>query len=170
MVRRTLVGISLVVVAAVLIIPGVSGATTHVKVGPKQTFDGLVNGSTGTPTPAIIKVACPGPSTVGRTAHPLPGQTVEVRLATSTVARSGHAGDHASSIGVFFGPPPPGSAGPGEVSFARYGVPKAIPTSLSFPCSGIGVVTFIPFPNNPATFRSASVPVVYGNVAANSAG
>ena len=170
MVRRTLVGISLLVVAAALMVPGVSGATTHAKVGPRQIFDGSVNGSLGTPTPAIIEVVCPGPSTVGRTAHPLPGQTVEVRLAPSAAARSGRTGDHATSIGAFFGPPPPGATGPGEVSFARYGVPKAIPTSLTFPCRGTGVVTFIPFPNNPATFRSASVPVEYADVAAGSAG
>ena len=167
MVRRTLVSALLMVVAAGLIAPGVCGATTHTKVGPHQFFAGSVNGSLGTPTPAIIEVVCPGPSNL--TGHPLSGQTVEVGLAISTTSSSGYTGNGARSIGVFFGPPPPSKVGPGQVIFTRYGVPKAIPTSLNLPCGGTGVVTFVPFPESPPTSRSESVAVEYANVAATSA-
>ncbi len=169
MARRTLVGTSLVVVAASLITPGVSSATTHTKVRPHQYFAGSVNGSLGTPTPAVIKVVCPGPATPGQTGHPLSGQTVEVGLTASAIGNPGYTGDRATSIAAFFGAPPPSTAGPGQVTFTRYRVSKAIPTSLNLPCGGTGVVTFVPFPQSPPTSRSASVAVEFANVAATSA-
>ena len=169
MVRRTLVGASLIVVIAGFIVPGVSGAMTHSKVGPHQYFAGSVNGSFGAPVPAAIKVVCPGPTRLGQTGHPLSGQTVEVGMAISTFWNWGYTGKNASSIAVFFGPPPPSVAGPGQVTFTRYGVSKAIPTSLNLPCSGSGAVTFVPFPESPPTSRSESVAVDFENVAATSA-
>jgi hypothetical protein len=81
------------------------------------------------------------------------------------LANAGYTGNSATSIGVFFGAPPP-AAGPGQVSFTRYGVPKAIPTSLELPCGGSGQVTFVPFPQSPPTSRAATVPVVFANIAA----
>jgi hypothetical protein len=168
MVRRTLIGASLIVVAAGFIAPGVSGALTHSKIGPHQHFAGSVNGSFGAPVPAVIKVVCPGPARLGQSGHPLSGQTVEVSMAISMFSNSGFTGKNASSIAVFFGPPPPSMTGPGQVTFTRYGVPKAIPTSLNLPCSGSGVVTFVPFPESPPTSRSEGVAVDYENVAATS--
>ncbi len=169
MVGRALVGGSLMMVAVGLIAPGVSGAAPHAKVRPHQYFAGSVNGSLGTPVPAMVKVVCPGPVSFGRTGHPLAGQTVAVGRAISTESGSGYTGSDATVIGVFFGAPPPGSAGPGQVTFARYGMAKAVPTSLSLPCGGTGVVTFVPFPVSPPTSRSATVAVEYANVAAASA-
>ena len=166
MLRRSLIGASLVAIAAVVITPGVGGATTHTKVGPHQYFAGSINGSLGLPTPAIIRVVCPGPATLGQRGHPLTGQTVEVGLTITTTSNPSYTGKAATSIGVFFGPPPPSSIGPGQVNFKKYGVPKAIPTSLNLPCDGTGVVTFLPFPESPPTSRSASVAVQYANVAA----
>jgi hypothetical protein len=165
---RRLLGTSLVVIAVGLFIPGVSGAATHLKVGPHQYFAGSVNGSPGGPTPVTIRVVCPGPE--AQRGHPLSGQTVEVGPAVTTASSIGYTGSDASSIRAFFGPPPPTATGSGQVSFRRYGVPKAIPTSLSLPCQGTGVVTFIPFPESPPTSRSASVPVQYANVAVTAAG
>ena len=163
--RRRLAGTALVVsvIATGLLLPGVSSAATHPKVGPHQYFAGSVNGSLGTSTPAVIKVVCPGPE--AQRGHPLSGQTVEVRLAVATTRSVGYTGNDATSIGTFFGPPPPTTTGPGQVSFREYGVPKAVPTSLSLPCQGTGVVTFVPFPESPPISRSASVPVQYENIA-----
>jgi hypothetical protein len=95
---------------------------------------------------------------------------VEVGPAASTAASIGYTGDDATSISAFFGPPPPAATASGQVSFRKYGVPKAIPTSLSLPCQGTGEVTFLPFPEDPPTSRSASVPVQYANVAVTAAG
>jgi hypothetical protein len=145
-------------------IPATAGAATHPKVGAHQYFEGLVNGSLGTTgRPALIKVVCPGPD--GRTGHPLGKQTLEVELSKAVLAGSGYTGNDATSISAFFGAPPPTAAGPGAVSFTRYGVAKAIPTSLELPCSGSGHVTFVPFPESPPTSRSASVAVEFVNVA-----
>jgi hypothetical protein len=166
--RRRLLGASLVAIAVGLFLPGVGGAATHPKVGPHQYFAGSVNGSLGRPTPAIIRVVCPGPE--AQQGHPVSGQTVVVGPAVSTATTVGYTGNGATSISAFFGPPPPTATGPSQVSFRRYGVPKAIPTSLSLPCQGTGVVTFIPFPESPPTSRSASVPVEYENVAVTPVG
>jgi len=154
--------------AAALMLPGVSGAATHPNVRPHQYFAGSVNGSLGTPTPAVIKVVCPGPE--AQRGHPVSGQTVEVGLAVAATRNVGYTGNDATSIGAFFGAPPPTTTGPGQVNFREYGVRKAIPTSLSLPCQGTGVVTFVPFPESPPTSRSASVPVQYENIAVAAAG
>jgi len=164
-VRRALVGAAVTVVVGIVALPGVSGAATHTRIGPHQHFAALVNGSAGTPAPAVIRMACPGPTFVGQTGHPLAGQTVEVRLDPAVAGGPGYTGNSARSIGVFFGPPPPSTTAPGQVSFTRYGIPKAIPTTLTFPCGGTGFVTFVPFPQSPPTSRSASVAVAYANVA-----
>jgi hypothetical protein len=114
-------------------------------------------------------VICPGPVGIGRTGHPLAGQTVEVGRTLPTGSNSGYTGSSATSIAAFFGAPPPVTAGPGQVDFSRYGVAKAIPASLSLPCGGTGAVTFVPFPESPPSSRSESVPVEYTNVAATPA-
>jgi hypothetical protein len=141
-----------------------AGAATHAKVGPHQYFDGLVNGSTGVGSPAIVKVVCPGPDSGA--GHPLAGQTVEVTAPKAILPTSGYTGKSATSVSVFFGAPPPAAAGPGQVDFIKYGVAKAIPRSLDLPCSGTGHVTFVPFPQSPPTSRAATVAVEYVNVAA----
>jgi hypothetical protein len=165
MLRRTLVGGSLVV-AAFAILPASGGASTHPRIRPGQFFVGSVNGSLGQPKPATIRVICPGPS-VGP-GHPLAGQTVEVGRVPGPVPNAGYTGKSATSISVFFGAPPPNAGAIGPVSFTRYGVAKPIPTSISVPCGGSGVVTFVPFPQSPPTSRAATVPVVFANIAATS--
>ena len=165
--RRTslllLFGASLVLAAAAPASAS-AGAATHGKVGPRQYFDGLVNGSLGSGKPAIIKVVCPGPAS--RTGHPLAKQKVEVSEPKAILSTSGYTGKDATSISAFFGPPPPSATGSGQVRFTRYGIAKPIPTSLNLPCSGSGHVTFVPLPQSPPTSRSASVAVKYVNVAA----
>ncbi len=81
------------------------------------------------------------------------------------LSTSGYTGNGATSIGAFFGAPPPAN-GPGQVSFTKYGVSKQVPTALNLPCSGTGQVTFVPFPQSPPTSYAATVAVEYVNVAA----
>ena len=140
-----------------------AGAATHDKIGPHQHFVGLVDGSIGVGSPAIIKVVCPGPES--QTGHPLRGQTVEVTEPKAILSTSGYTGNDAISIGAFFWAPPPAANGPGQVNFAKYDVTKSIPTTLNLPCGGTGQVTFVPFPQSPPISQAATVAVEYINVA-----
>jgi len=136
------------------------------KVGPHQYFEGLVNGQPGSGSPVPIKVACFGPVMPGEKGHPLAGQTVEVtRPLVIVLGHSGYTGKNATSIVAFFGPPPP-TPSPvppraSTVTFTRYDVKKPIPTSVLLPCSGTGLVYFIPFPQSPPSSRDATVSVSY---------
>jgi hypothetical protein len=140
-----------------------AGAANYPKVGPHQYFDGLVNGSIGVGSPAVIKVVCPGPE--NQTGHPVAGQTVQVTEPKAILPTSGYTGNDATSIGVFFGAPPPDANGPGQVTFTKYGVLKSIPKNLNLPCGGTGQVTFVPFPQSPPISRTATVAVEYVDVA-----
>ena len=166
MIRFRLVGVTVAagaaIAAAVCVAPAASASGAHV--GPRQYFTATVNGNTGETTPVVIKMVCAGPSATG---HPLAGQTVAVHQifppAGGTTAL-GYTGARATSIGLFFGPPPPAFApATTYVNFPRYGS-KAIPTSLTLPCSGTGHATFVPLPMDPSE-HSISVPVTFGNVA-----
>ena len=160
--RTLLFGACLALFAAAAV-SGNAGAAAHEKIGPHQYFDGLVNGSIGVGSPAIIKVVCPGPES--QSGHPLKGQRVEVTEPKAILSTSGYTGNEATSIGVFFGAPPPAENGAGQVNFTRYGVAKSIPTSLNLPCDGTGQVTFVPFPQSPPSSQAATVAVEYINVA-----
>jgi hypothetical protein len=119
------------------------------KIGPDQYFRGLVNGSTGQPYPAIIRMACFGPIRPGQLGHPFAGQTVEVQQVPLTAGANGDlgfTGPHGTQIGAFFGPLPPSSQGGSPVLFQYYGVPEPIPTSELLPCGGPGTVAFVPLP------------------------
>lgn len=137
-------------------------------IGPKQLFDGQVNGVT---SGAVIKVDCPvsfpppptpvpESSAVPLTGHPAAGQTVDVvYVAPSPVSNSntgftGEVGDHV--IVQFESGPTVGRI----VTLSNYGVKVAIPTSLTLPCSGTGKVSFVPAPSSD-TARAATVPVTY---------
>ena len=169
--RPVVVAVSIVVAGALaLTLPGWSVgsafAGSHPRVAPHQTFDGYVNGRRGGwRHPVTLFMDCIGPIVPGQTGHPLPDQSVEVRLATEARRLSGATGDAATNIEAFFGTLPPGStfstSSTSTVSFSRYGVVKSIPTSIELPCSGTSQVTFVPFPRSPPTSRPATVPVRY---------
>jgi hypothetical protein len=136
------------------------------KVGPNQVFAASVNRQTGVGMPAAIRMACFGPIRPGQTGHPMGGQTVEVLRPEVVVANDGFTGPTANEIRVFFNAPPPSPAATPTVSssvtFHRYGVRRAIPTSMFLPCAGRGNVYFVPLPAGalgPA--RSGVVPVNY---------
>ena len=148
-----------VVTATAVVIGGASGAiaATHV-VKPHQHFIGLVNGSTGRPTPAVIQMACFGPITPGQTGHPFAGQTVAVHRVPPS-PRSGLTGPHATSIGVFFGTLPPSGGSSSPIDFTTYGT-LPIPTSETLPCAGSSTVNFVPIPVEPGS-RYFAVPAYY---------
>lgn len=151
--------------ALVLALAPAASADAVVAVGPNQFFTAQVNGPASTAAPSAIKVICPGPATPGQTGHPVAGQTVEVLLVLPPVVSPnalGFTGSAAHQIDVFFGPASSGVAAP--VTLTAYGVVAKIPTTLLLPCSGTGVVDFVPVPTS-ATARSYEVPVVYENIA-----
>jgi hypothetical protein len=141
-----------------------AAAVAH-KVGPDQYFTGVINGTDGnTVNPIPLQMACFGPLSPGETGHPLGGQTLAVhQLFPPTGASSlGETGDD-TSIYVFFGAIPPGSADTAKaksttVSFTRYDKAKRLPTSLTLPCSGTETVWFVPVPVSPPS-RSQAVTV-----------
>jgi hypothetical protein len=152
--------LGLAVLALVSTAPPVSAAGT---VGPKQYFTGVINGKNGnTIIPITIQMACVGPIRPGQTGHPLGGQTVAVHQLfppATAVGSLGYTGTD-SEIGVFFNAPPPSvaSASAGTPIFHRYDQPRPLPTSLTLPCAGTGMVWFTPIPVVPPS-QSASVPV-----------
>jgi hypothetical protein len=98
--------------------------------------------------------------------HPMAGQTVEVLRPEAILTKDGFTGPNANSIMAFFTAPPPSPAklapAGSSVTFHRYAVPHAIPTSLLLPCAGTGNVYFVPLPMSPlGPARSAVVPVRY---------
>ncbi len=141
------------------------------KVGPGQYFTGVINGTNGnTAIPIPIQMACFGPVKPGATGHPMGGQTLAVHQlfppsVTGTLGRTGND----STIGVFFGAPPPSARhGAGAravsktISFVHYDRTKGLPTSLTLPCDGTGTVWFVPIPVVPPS-QATAVPVEFAS-------
>jgi hypothetical protein len=135
-----------------------------VGVGPDQFFGGLVNGSNGTTAPAPVQTSCRGPVTAGETGHPLPGQTVEVLLASpASSSRAGFTGSAAKSIiaDLIYTPTPTGPTFIEQVAtFTSYNVAAPIPVTITVPCGGSGEMSFMPNPGS-QTAKPATVPVVF---------
>lgn len=139
-----------------LAIAGTIAAASPVQaaqVGPHQYFTGQVFGAT---TQSVIQVACAGPATTG---HPVPGQTVEVSEILPPVnTQAGYTGDQAVEIdaALIY------STGPVPVkvpiaTFTQYFVKLPIPTSITVPCGGTGVMSFSPYPLDSGTPSKVSV-------------
>jgi hypothetical protein len=153
---------SLVASLATLASASAAGAS-YVRIDPHDFFIATVNGSTGQNAPVTIRMACAGPVYPGETGHPLGYQTVGVKRVPpppAGTATLGYTGDNGTSIGAFFGPPPPTTgAGSSYVSFQVYRT-KPIPIDLELPCIGSGQVIFVPLPLLPPA-RSIAVPVKF---------
>ena len=115
-------------------------------VGPKQYFYGQVFGATSSTAQDVIEVACVGPEATG---HPFSGQFVEVQQVfppvTTTVGYTGNSGVEIDAALTW-------SRGTITVvspiaKFTSYGVAMPIPTSITVPCSGSGVMNFAPSPD-----------------------
>ena len=163
-----IVAVALGTAAAVAAPAGASSPVASVgKVGPKQYFTGVINGTDGnTSTPIVIDMACFGPLTPGETGHPMSGQTLAVhQLFPPSTAKAGTLGytGKDSAIG-FFTAAPPSAGGPAaaaaDTTFTRYDKTRPLPTSLTLPCAGTGTVWFSPIPVIPPS-RGAAVPVEF---------
>ena len=129
-------------------------------VGPKQYFYGQVFSSTSSTAQAVIRVGCAGPEATG---HPLSGQFVEVQQVfppvTTTVGYTGNSGAEIDASLIW-------SRGTVTVvspiaKFTSYGVSMPIPTSITVPCSGSGVMNFAPSPNPDNSGFSSNVDVTF---------
>ena len=129
-----------------------------IPIEPNGFFSGYINGHP--PGQAIIFTSCFGPITPGETGHPLGNQTIEVKPANAagSAVDVGYTGSAAHSIVATLGP----SAAANSViaDFTSYYVIDDIPTTITVPCSGSGVVTFTPLPTSP-TASSATLAVTF---------
>ena len=164
--RRTPAGIAIaaplvaLIAAAATLAPTAVAASAQMRIGPHQFFRATVNGATGEQRRVNIGVGCVGPIHPGETGHPLPNQMVGVQFMQPPPSPIplGYTGNRGTSIGAFFGAPPPGAPPSASyVRFTSYGL-RGIPTSLVLPCSGTGQVTFVALPLDPSE-RSTAVPV-----------
>jgi hypothetical protein len=123
------------------------------QVGPGQYFTGQVFGATAQ---SVIEVACAGPASTG---HPVAGQTVEVaELLPPVSTQAGYTGDQAVEIDTTL----IYSTGPALVqvpiaTFTQYFLKLPIPTSITVPCGGTGVMNFSPYPLDSGTPSKVSV-------------
>ena len=169
MLRRALVATVTLLAATALVVgtsPSGAAVPPQGKIGPREYFVGLVNGNSGLSHHAQIRVACPGPVRSGETTHPLPNQPLEVTRPVAILTKDGYTGSNGTQINAYYGIPPTATSTGGIATFFRYGVKKAIPTTLNVPCSGTGHITFISFPRDPGVSRAFVVPVEFVNIAA----
>ena len=155
-------------VLAAAAVPSAAFATGPVQdplpIGPNEYFVGLVNGKTAD---ATIDMVCPSPFSPGETGHPLAGQTLEVETVLAITSVTGYTGSAAHSIDALFNPTSVGTSANPPVVFTSFFAPAPIPTTDTFPCSGSGVISFVPLPTSP-TARGFAVSVTFGNITSGS--
>lgn len=152
---------ALALIAAAAPSAGAGPVQDPIPIGPGVYFTAQVNAHGG---PAVITVVCPGPITATSTGHPLAGQKVEVLSGAPTSAIDGYTGTAAHSIDAIVSGPS-GSTVNLPIVLTSFFAPVAIPTTLVLPCSGTGVVSFVPIPASP-TARGFAVKVTFVDIAA----
>lgn len=158
MFKRSIRALTTLAAAAGVAAVAPAAPAAAVVVGQQQYFVGSVNGHTAN---AVIDVVCPGPTNTG---HPIANQSVAVAfLLTPTSTTVGYTGLSATSINAWLSwptpitPPPPVQV----ATFTSYGT-VPIPTTITVPCSGTGVMSFVPAPNNSG--RASTVNVTFVNL------
>lgn len=137
-----------------------SAVQDPIPVRPDMYFTASVNGS----SPAVIKVACPGPVFPGETTHPVTGQSVEAdAIVPPSTAPLGYTGSAATAIDVVLTAPTPVTAN-SAIVLTSFFAPAAIPTTWTVPCSGTGTLSFIPSPGS-ATAQTLTLSVTFANIA-----
>jgi hypothetical protein len=159
--HRLLLPAAIALMAATTPVAAASGPVQDpIPVGPNMFFTALVNGKSAN---AVVTVVCPGPVTGTSTGHPISGQTLEVLTVLPPVTTTvGYTGSAAHSIDAIFSAPPSASVNP-PVVLTSFFAPVPIPTTLNLPCSGSGVVSFVPIPTSP-TARGVAVTVTFVNI------
>jgi hypothetical protein len=155
--RVAIASASALIAGGALAIPASAQAVT---VGPHQYFLGKVLGLTSATAPNVIAVVCAGPVATG---HPAPGQSVEVQLFLPPVNTTlGYTGNSAKEIDADL----IWSRGPVTVvtfvaALTSYFVQVPIPTSITVPCSGSGVMSFMPSPDPDNSGKASNVDVTF---------
>jgi hypothetical protein len=153
----TLVGAAIVLAGIIATaVPSGAAPAAALRVGPHQSFAGLVNGHAGN---ATIEVLCPGPLRINQTGNPVAGQTVAVESPTPVAAVVGYTGTRARSIAATLIAPATTTAAGVTLTFERYGS-QPIPTTVLLPCLGTATMVFSPQPTSP-TARVDRVKVTF---------
>ena len=156
--RYAALAVAACAMAAVAATPAIAHAQDPIPIRPGQYFSGFINGHP--PGQAIIWTACFGPTTPGETGHPLANQTIEVEPANiaGSAVDLGYTGTVGNSIVATLGP---SSTSVNVLAkFTAYFVVQHIPTTITVPCAGSGVVSFTPVPGSPSAF-SANLSVTF---------
>ena len=164
MLSRTASRIALASVSALIAAGGAFAIPASAQagpVGPKQYFYGQVFGvASSSAGQGVIRVACAGPESTG---HPLPGQAVDVQqIFPPAATTTGYTGNFGTEIDAAL----TWSRGTITVvtpiaTFTSYGVMMPIPTSITVPCNGSGVMGFAPSPNPDRSGTASSVSVTF---------
>jgi hypothetical protein len=154
--RIAIASAAVAVAGGVLAVPAVAQAGT---VGPKQYFYGEVFAVASSTAHNVIHVACAGPASTG---HPVSGQSVAVHQIFPPTTTAGYTGNFGTEIDTSLA----WSQGTITVvtpiaTFTSYDDPAPIPTSITVPCSGSGVLNFSPYPDPDGTGRSSDVNVTF---------
>jgi hypothetical protein len=154
-----------VIAAAVLAVPTVaSAASGGPAVGPDQFFTGTVVDATSTSSASsdVIVVDCVA-SSAAATGNPAPGQFVEVNPAPAVGAVTGFTGSAADGIEadlIWSLTNPPITVDDPIASLTAYATPSPIPTDIQVPCSGTGVLSFVPQPGS-ATAQTYTLHITF---------
>lgn len=163
MLRRTASRVA--IASAVMLVAGGALAAPAMadggQVGPKQYFDGEVFGLTTSSAQDVILVSCAGAASTG---HPVADQYVAAHQfyppVTTTYGYTGNSGTEIDvnliySIGTIT------VVTPTFATLTYYDTKAEIPTSLTVPCSGTGVVAFTPSPDPDGSGRTSDVGVTF---------
>ena len=163
MFRRTALRIASA--SAIALVAGAAVATPALAaggpIGPKQYFYGEVFGLSSSTLPNVIAVACAGPATIG---HPVAGQYVAAhQIFPPIAATTGYTGNDANEINVnlFYSQGTISVLTPVFATLRYYDQNVEIPTSLTVPCNGTGVLDFTPSPDPGNSGSASSVTVTF---------
>jgi hypothetical protein len=155
--RVTFASACALIVGGALAIPASAQAGP---VGPKQFYDGQVFGIASATTQDVIGVGCAGPATTG---HPLPGQSVAAhQIFPPAATTAGYTGNFGTEIRADL----TWSRGTITVvtaigTLTSYDVKVSIPTTITVPCSGSGVMSFTPSPDPDNSGKASDVSVTF---------
>jgi hypothetical protein len=153
------------IASAAMLVAGTALATPAMadggQVGPKQYFDGQVFGLTSASAQDVILVSCAGPASTG---HPVAGQYVAAHQFFPPVTTTyGYTGNYGTEIDVnlIYSIGTITVVTPTFATLTYYDTKSEIPTSLTVPCSGTGVVVFTPSPDPDGSGRASDVDVTF---------
>lgn len=163
MFRRTASRIA--IASAVMLVVGGALATPAMadggQIGPKQYFDGEFFGLTSASSHNVIQVSCAGPASTG---HPVAGQYVAAHQFFPPITTSyGYTGNSGTEIDVnlIYSIGTITVVTPTFATLHYYDTKSEIPTSLTVPCNGAGVLEFTPMPDSDHSGITSTVDVTF---------